>query len=340
MRAYGNLGVISRRSMLGLAVAASVAAAVPGQSNAAETLKFLIPWTQAQESNKLSADHVIASINKLSGGEMEAKLFGPSVVPPFQQLQPISSGAFDLHYTSSAYHAGATQVGMLTDAVARDQAKRRGSGVWDMIDKHYTTKHNAKVLGIAGSTSYQFVLKNPIGPDGGLKGMKIRSTPAYEPLIAHLGGISTQLPPAQMYTSLQKGLVDGVAFPVHSIVSLKLNEVAKYLVRPTFGTSTNLLLINLDKWKKLSPKHQQVMLEVGKSFEQALYDIPKKVAERDEKTMLATGSKIVQLSPKFASDIHNVFAEGLWARALKLQEADVKPIVDLVKAKGITYAGE
>lgn len=320
--------------------AALSALIVPTGAWAAETLKFLIPWTPAQESNKLSADHVIEVVKKLSGGELQAQLFGPSVVPSFQQLQPVSSGAFDLHYTSSAYHAGATQVGMLTDAVARDQSKRRGSGVWDLIDKHYTTKHNVKVLGIAGSTSYQFVLKNPVGPDGGLKGMKIRSTPAYEPLIAHLGGISTQLPPAQMYTSLQKGLVDGVAFPVHSIVSLKLHEVAKYLVRPTFGTSTNLLLMNYDKWKKLSPKQQQIMLDVGKSFEQALYDIPKKIADRDEKTMLDSGSKIVNLAPKYADDIHKVFAEGLWARGLKLQEADVKPIVDTVKAKGLTYAGE
>ncbi len=335
-----NKARASRTARVFLGAAALAALIASTAATSAETLKFLIPWTPAQESNKLSADHVIEAVKKMSGGEIQAQLFGPSVVPSFQQLQPVSSGAFDLHYTSPAYHAGATQVGMMMDAVARDQGKRRSSGVWDLVDKHYTTKHNLKVLGVAGSTSYQFVLKNPVGPDGGLKGMKIRSTPAYEPLIAHLGGISTQLPPAQMYTSLQKGLVDGVAFPVHSIVSLKLNEVAKNLVRPTFGTSTNLLVMNYDKWKKLSAKHQQVMLEVGKSFEQALYDIPKRVADRDEKTMLSTGSQIVNLGAQFSKDIHRIFAEGLWERGLKLQGADVKPIVDQVKAKGIMYAGE
>lgn len=321
--------------------AAAVAAMItPASAKAAETLKFLIPWTPAQESNKLSADFVIDAVKKMSGGEIQAQLFGPAVVPAFQQLQPVSSGAFDLHYTSPAYHAGATAVGMMIDPVTRDQAKRRGSGLWDLVDQHYTTKHNLKVLGIAGSTSYQFVLKNPIGADGGLKGMKIRATPVYDPLIVHLGGISTQLPPPQMYTSLQKGLIDGVAFPVHSIVSLKVNEVAKYLVRPTFGASTNLLVMNNDKWKKLSPKHQQVMLEVGKAFEKALYDIPKKIADRDEKTMLSTGSKIVDLAPQYAKDIHKIFADGVWERGLKLQAADVKPIVDLIKAKGIMFEGE
>ncbi len=308
-------------------------------AGAAETLKFLYPWTSAQESNKKSADAIMAAIKKVSGGEIEAKIFGPSVVPAFQQLQPVSTGAFDLHYTSPAYHAGQTVVGMMIDGVAREQDKRRGSGLWEMVDKHYSTKHNLKVLGLAGSTSYQFVLKAPIAADGGLKGLKIRTTPAYDPLVAHLGGISVQMPPSQMYTSLQKGLVDGVAFPVHSIVSLKLNEVAKYLVRPTFGTSTNLLVMNLSRYNKLSPKHQKAMLEVGKQFEQFLYDIPKSIADRDEKTMLSSGSQFSQLAPQHAKDIHRIFAEGLWARGLKLQSADVKPIVDVVKSKGIMYQG-
>jgi TRAP-type C4-dicarboxylate transport system substrate-binding protein len=322
-----------------LAAAASLAA-YASPVRAAETLKFLTPWTTAQESNKKTADWVVEAVKKLSGGELEARWFGPAVVPPFQQLQPVSSGAFDLHYTSPAYHNGATVVGGLLDAVAREQSKRRSSGVWDMVDQHYSTKHNAKVLAVAGSTSYQFVLKSPIGPDGGLKGLKIRSTPAYDELIAHLGGISTQLAPPQMYTSLQKNLIDGVAFPVHSIVSLKLHEVAKYLARPTFGTSTNILIMNYDKWKKLSPKHQQIMLEVGKGFEQAAYDIPKEIADRDEKTMLSTGSKVVQLAPNYAKDIHRIFADGLWNRGIKLQAADAKPIVDMIKAKGIMYTGD
>ncbi|MGE3711611.1 MAG: TRAP transporter substrate-binding protein DctP [Hyphomicrobiaceae bacterium] len=311
-----------------------------GRSDAAETLKFLIPWTQAQESNKLTADFVIAKIKEVSGGELEAKLFGPSVVPAFKQLQPIASGAFDLHYTSPAYHGGATGIGQLPDTVTRSPAKRRESGLWAAIDHHYTTKHNAKVLAVAGSTSYQFVIKEPIGPDGGLKGLKIRGNPAYEDLINYLGAVSVQMPPPQMYTSLQKHLIDGIAFPVHSIVSLKIHEVAKYLVRPTFAASTNLLLINYDKWKKLTPKQQKALLEVGRQFETAAYEIPKKIADRDEKTILASGGKITNLAPKFAKTINKVYNEGIWKRISKQQPEDADPIIKIIKEKGIAYNGE
>jgi TRAP-type C4-dicarboxylate transport system substrate-binding protein len=309
-------------------------------AQAAETLKFLIPWTPSQESNKLTADFVIKTIKEVSGGELEAKLFGPNVVPAFQQLQPISSGVFDLHYTSPAYHGGATGIGQLPDTVTRDQKKRRESGLWAAIDEHYSTKHNAKILAVAGSTSYQFVLEKPIGPDGGLKGRKIRGNPAYESLINYLGGISVQLPPPQMYTALQKNLIDGIAFPVHSIVSLKIHEVAKYLVRPTFAASTNLLMINMTKWKKLTPKQQAALLELGKRFEHAAYDIPLKIAERDEKTILASGGKIVTLGDTYAKNIDKIYNEGIWARISKQQPADADPIIKIIKDKGIAYNGE
>lgn len=308
-------------------------------AQAAETLKFLIPWTPAQESNKLTADFVIDTIKQVSGGELQAQLFGPSVVPAFQQLQPISSGAFDLHYTSPAYHGGATGIGQLPDTVTRDPKKRRESGLWDAVDLHYSTKHNAKVLAVAGSTSYQFVMKEPIGPDGGLAGKKLRGNPAYDDLIAKLGGASVQLAPPQIYTSLQKGLIDGTAFPVHSIVSLKIHEVAKFLVRPTFAASTNLLLINMDKWKKLTPKQQQALLELGRKFEQAAYDIPLRIAKKDEEFMLKTGSRHVNLGDKYAKEINKLYNEGIWARVSKQQPADADPIIKIIKEKGIAFAG-
>lgn len=319
-------------------IAAAAAAILLGVSAAqAETLKFLIPWTNANESNARTADAIIAAVKAETKGELELRLFGPSVVPPFQQLQPVSSGVFDVHYTSTAYHAKETGVGQLGDTVIRDPDKRRSSGYWDAIDKHYQTKHNLKVIGNAGSTGYQIILKEPVGPDGGLAGRKIRSNPAYDGIVRALGGSPVLLPPQQIYPALQKSLVDGAAWTVHSVESNKFHEVAKYLARPSFAVSTNLLVINLDKWKKLKPAQQEGLLRAGRKFEDVAYEIPAKIQKSDEEYVKKAGGGFTQFGEKYASQINKIYNEGIWEQIVRQHGDEAKAIVDLIKAKGIAH---
>lgn len=326
---------IARRALL----AATGALAVIGSAGAAnaETLKFLIPWTSANESNAKTADAIMKAVKEASNGRLEFKLFGPAVVPPFQQLQPVSSGAFDVHYTSTAYHAKETGIGQLGDTVIRDPEKRRSSGYWDAVDKHYQTKHNLKIIGNAGSTGYQIILKEPVGPDGGLAGRKIRSNPAYDGIVRALSGTPVLLPPTQIYPALQKGLVDGAAWTVHSIESNKFHEVAKYLARPEFAVSTNLLVVNLDKWKKLSPEDQKALLEVGRKFETIAYEIPAAIQKRDEEFMKKNAGGFTQFGEKYAKQINKIYNEGIWNQIIRQHGDEARAIVDLIKEKNIAH---
>lgn len=304
-------------------------------AQAAETLKFLMPWTSANESNAKTATAIMAAVKDATKGEIELRLFGPSVVPPFQQLQPVSSGAFDIHYTSTAYHAKETGIGQLGDTVTRDPVKRRESGYWDAIDKHYQTKHRVKVIGNAGSTGYQIILKSKIGNDGGLAGRKIRSNPAYDSLVRALGGTPVLLPPTQIYTALEKGLVDGAAWTVHSVESNKFHEVAKILARPTFAVSTNLLVVNLEKWKKLPPAQQKGLLEAGRKFEELAYSIPAEIAARDEAYVLKNGGALSNFGDKYARQINTIYNEGIWEQVIRQHGDEAREIVALIKAKNI-----
>lgn len=298
----------------------------------AETLKFLIPWTPANESNHLTAEFVINAVKNSSKGELDLRLIGPSVVPPFKQLQPVGSGVFDIHYTSTAYHGEETGIGQLGDTITRDPDSRRTSGFWDMIDQHYQSKHNVKILGNGGSTGYQFILKEAIGPDGGLKGRKIRSNPAYDDIITTLGGSTVQTTAPQVYPSLQKGLIDGAAWTMHSVSSNKLHEVAKYLARPAFAVSTNLLVMNLDVWKKMTPERQKMFLEIGRAFEVAAYEIPAKIAADDEAIMMKSGGAITQIGSQYAKDLNHIYNKGVWDRVIKQHVDDASKIVRLIEA--------
>lgn len=321
------------RAAAGVVAAAMIGAWTMTSAGAAETIKFLYPWDKANKANFDVVEEIAKLIKEKSGGEIDVKIFNRTVVPSFKQLQPISAGAFDLHYTSTAYHAGATAIGQLGDTINPSGPKRRSSGLFDLIDKHYQKTQNVKVLGWAGSPGYHILLKNPVGPDGGLKGLKLRGNPAYEPIISTLGGTTITLPPTQIYTSLQKNLIDGTAWVQHSMVERKFYEVVKYMARPRFGVSTNLLLMNLPRFNKLSPKMQVVMLEVGKEFEVIAPKHPRENAVFNETEMLKRGVKLTKFADKYAKQINQLYNEGVWKRIVKQHGAEAEAIIKIAKDK-------
>lgn len=56
-------------------------------------------------------------VSEASGGASSVSLTGPEAVPPFEQLQPVAAGVFDILFTSGAYHSNEIAAGMVMDAV-------------------------------------------------------------------------------------------------------------------------------------------------------------------------------------------------------------------------------
>src|SRR5690625_2771241 len=153
------------------------------------------------------------------------------------------------------------------DAVEDDPVKRRESGIYELIDEHYQ-KHNLKFLGIFSSASgYHVLLREPIGEDGALKGRKIRASATYHDMVTELGGAVVTLPASEIFSALERGVVDGAAWPVFGAMEYGWYEVANYMTRPTFGVTNHLLYMNLDTWESLSADEQQVIMDVAIELE-------------------------------------------------------------------------
>jgi len=324
---------------LGLAAAAVLALWVVGVSaQAAQTLRLLMPWNQTSAGNIAVGNHLIKVIEEASGGEIKIAKFDNAVVPPFQQLEPVASGVFDLHYTNPAYHAGDTMIGQIVDTVVASAEKRHSSGLWAMIDKSYQ-KRGLKLLAIGPSTGFQFLVRSDISADGTLKGMKIRSNPAYDGTIRALGGAPVQLPIGEVYTSMQNGLIDGTAFPVHGVVSAKMGEVAKFQVRPVFGQGTAMVLMNLNKWNRLSPDLQKKMLAAGREFEETCFKVVDVIAAADEAALIKAGVPTKRLGETAAAQINQYYNQSLWDQAAKTGGAEAAEIIKFVQDNGLVFNG-
>src|SRR3970040_2455119 len=89
-----------------------------------------------------------------------------------------------------------------------------------------------------------------------LAGLKIRITPVYRDFFQVMGATLIQTPPGEVYTALERGVVDGYGWPIHGIFDLNWHEKTKFRVDPGFYNAEVSIIMNLDAWKKLSPKQR------------------------------------------------------------------------------------
>jgi TRAP-type C4-dicarboxylate transport system substrate-binding protein len=90
-------------------------------------------------------------------------------------------------------------------------------------------------------------------------GLKIRVTPVYKDIVEAMGGTTVTTAPGEVYTALERGVVDGYGWPVTGIFDLGWEKVTKFRVEPAFYSVEVGVLVNLDVWKGLNDKQKKVL---------------------------------------------------------------------------------
>ncbi|MEO7403684.1 MAG: TRAP transporter substrate-binding protein DctP, partial [Burkholderiales bacterium] len=215
--------------------------------------RWLNSWDKTLPQTYLFVAPLLKGIDEASKGNIKFNVSGPETVPAFEQLQPTQAGAFQFLFTHGAYHFGTNPLLAATEAMTGTPEQRYASGVFDLVDKHYQ-RIGLKLLSMVMSVdgAYQIILKKPPTAAGDLQGHKIRGNPTYSGVIRMLGASMVTLPPGEIYTALDKGVVDGFAWPSYGVMDTRFYEAAKYILRPGFGYGTNPILVNLTTWNGMS----------------------------------------------------------------------------------------
>jgi TRAP-type C4-dicarboxylate transport system substrate-binding protein len=97
--------------------------------------------------------------------------------------------------------------------------------------------------------------KKPIRTMGDFKGVKVASmSRTMSEVVEQLGGTPITMPPADMYSSLQRGTVDAVGIGWPGVAPFKLTEVTQYHLMASFTGEGAHQLMSLDAYNKLPAK--------------------------------------------------------------------------------------
>src|SRR5689334_19004953 len=158
-----------RRMLAVLLPLASAFALSSSPVQAETTLRLLSGWTPNNPNVPYIETVFIKNVEAASKGQIKIERRGPEVASPFEQLQPVSAGVFDILFTTPNYHQAQTGVANMFDAFKPDMEALRAAGLTPKADEYYRKRYGLSILALHPAPGNHFVLKDGLAADGTLK---------------------------------------------------------------------------------------------------------------------------------------------------------------------------
>src|ERR1700710_1743464 len=233
---------------------------------------------------------------------------------PSQQLGKASdmlkltqTGVADIGYVAPAYTSDkmpVSEVAMLPGAFEHSCQgtlaywKLARNGV--IAEQDYTANNIRLLLAVSLPQYRIFTIKNPVKDTADVTGLKLRSTGGAQDLtLRAIGSVPVRMAAPDAYESLSRGTMDGLLFPLESVVAYGADKLVKYSTEGVgFGSFIVAFSISDAAWNKLSPEIQQAMTEAADEITPKACQEVQKSEEETKKKMEATGVHFEVLKPE------------------------------------------
>jgi len=279
---------------------------------------IVIKAVTAFPKNHLNNDPVPIFLDKVNSrlkGVVEIKwLGGPEVVDTYEQPRALQSGAVDMVlYSSFGYlkplmpEAYAKSVSELTEW---EERKSGAHALWEEI---FAKRLNSKYLGTFHSY-VPFVLysNKKIQKAEDMKGLRVRAMPLYVPFLKAMGAIPVTIAPGDIYTAMERKVVDAFIWPQMGMISWGLQEVTKYQIIPGFYRMEPWTAINLNKWNAIPKEAQRVIEEIMEDMEYIATMRAIQVAKYEDEVRIKAGMQFVEIQPSEAERFLKIIYEETW----------------------------
>jgi TRAP-type C4-dicarboxylate transport system substrate-binding protein len=266
-------------------------------------------------------------LNEGLKGKIHVKYVGgPEAVPPREQAEAVRNNMIQMAYTPIAVHRQLVPAAASFVVVKyKDAMELRESPFTDFLIKEYE-KIGIRYIGPGTWGHFQMWSKKPIKKLADLKGMKMRSFFLYDRLQKALGITPVTIPTPELYTALERGVVEGFCFPQAGPRQIGWTKSAKYVIAHSFYTNDVVLLMNLDTWKKLPKDVQDKIDEItAKQYEPYMMKYANDLERNEWVALEKAGVTKVVLEPTEAKKFVDT------AYRVKWEEIGEKVPADLLK---------
>jgi TRAP-type transport system periplasmic protein len=299
-------------------VALSIALGLASGAAAAQevTLRLVSAFPENQFYVKRTIDW-IADVNKDGKGVLQVNFIGgPKAIPTFEVGKAVQSGVVDIGFSTGAFYTNVMPEADILKLAETSAAEQRKNGGYELINKIWAQKGNMRYLArVVEFTPFHLYLNKKIDkPD--LTGLKIRITPVYREFFQSMNASVMTTAPGEVYTALERGVIDGYGWPIHALFDLNWQEKTKYRVDPGFYNAEVSLVMNLDKYKSLTPAQRDYLERKALAYE-GQNDFWKTYNQSETKRQADAGIQTITFDAATSKAYVDKANEVGWANAIK-----------------------
>ncbi|WP_223422600.1 TRAP transporter substrate-binding protein DctP [Tateyamaria pelophila] len=245
---------------------------------------------------------------------------GPEAIGMFQQPDAVRDGIVDMVYTPGSFYGGALpeKDAMVTSNLTA--VETRANGGIELIDQIHQEKMGLKYLGWFDSgVCYNLWTREAptFDADGNLEveGLKLRGNNVYNAFFTnYLGAQVIDLPTGEVYSALQRGVVDATGWTQIGLIDLKWNEFLNYRIEPCFFSTDLGVIVNMEKWNSLSEEARTIVQDVAIQHEIDSVAALRIKRDEDFAALESAGMQVVTLEGEAKANYLAAARETTWER--------------------------
>ena len=193
---------------------------------------------------------------------------------------------------------------------------------------------NQKLIYLTPWPSQMIFTKTPASRQEDLKGVKIRTTDRNNgEMMEALGMSAVALPASDLIPALAANTVQGVQTSSPFAAEMKLSEFVKYGLMTNHSWSSNMVTVNLDKWKALSPADQKTIEDIGREMQPKFWQAALDADREGQRVISQNGIKLTPITPEVLAQMEKT-TRPIWEGFMKRVPGTREAIEEYLKVVG------
>ncbi|WP_163576184.1 TRAP transporter substrate-binding protein [Halomonas faecis] len=244
---------------------ASIASLTVASAQAATTLRMAHFWPGASGINQDIFEAWAATLEEESGGELDVEMFpSGTLAKPDSIYEAAVNGIADIGATAQGYTAGRFPLSQIVELPGVATTATQGACVLQTLyDEGHLDEEYADTRPLFFFTTGPggiHTIDTDVQEPADLEGLRIRRPTAVAgEMLENMGANPVGMPAPDIYTAMQRGVIDGLSFPWEGLKGFRINELVEYHTEVPFYTLIFVATMNQRTYDGLSPEQQAVI---------------------------------------------------------------------------------
>jgi len=254
-------------------------------------------------TNGVHVSEFVDRVNTQMAGSLRIEVLGgPESIAYPDQPNALRTGVVDMGFLSGSQIYRLLPINDYLAVTELMPPDRRGMGIYDAVDGLFQERMNSHLLGEHLLTMQATLYFGELSEDrvariskGDFAGLRMRGGSSYDGLYEALGIEGYAISPGDIYTAVERGTVEGYAWPTLDMMSQGWGEITDYRLGTDFLHSAASALINMESWNSLTDEQRAQLDAIAQEWEAWSTGEADKLIEAELQAQMAAGVKIIEL---------------------------------------------